>query len=105
MVFNKGDIVYSMAIRFWEDKEPIKCVVETNTKTKEVNLNMNSDDSIYVYSDFYKHNVYIDRKKCFHTEEKCREAIEIYSKLNELYFNDELDEICKRSVTEMRMKD
>ncbi|OME55438.1 hypothetical protein BSK59_13250 [Paenibacillus odorifer] len=104
MIFNCGNLVYSMPIRFWEDKTPIKCIVELEKKTSEVNLNISSKESIYVNSELYNHNVYVDRRKCFFDEEKCREAIELYSQLHNLYFNDESDEIIKRIFIKDKFK-
>lgn len=93
MIFGKDDVVYYMPIRYWEDKEPIKCIVREETKTSEVHLLLIPSDSVLVYSEAYGHDIYVNRRSLFFSEAKCREAIELYSKLKEVYFQDECDMI------------
>lgn len=100
MKFNKGDIVYRMPIRFWEEKEPIKHVVAEDKKTGKLNLNIidDSNDWVLVYSEVDGHNVYIGRRKLFTSEENCRKAIELYSQLHDLYFSDESGKIAEEII-------
>ncbi|MFF2532510.1 hypothetical protein ACFVS2_26945 [Brevibacillus sp. NPDC058079] len=96
MVFKEKDIVYRVPIRFWEDKEPTKCIVQEEIDTSHVRVFESSSGSVYVYSEEYGHNVYVNRKYLFFSEKQCREAIELYSKLLEVYHNDESDKIFER---------
>jgi len=89
-----------MPIRFWEDKTPTKCIVETNKIADWVNVKESSTDSIFVYSEKHKHNGYIERKSLFFSEENCKKAIELYSALNDLYHIDECDKITERIIKE-----
>lgn len=96
MEFKEEDVVYDMPIRFWEDKEPIRCIVKKDKTTSYINVKESSPDSIYVYSEEYGHNVYINRKSLFFSEALCREAIDLYSKLYEVYEKDEANKIVER---------
>ncbi|QUH21758.1 hypothetical protein [Alkaliphilus sp. B6464] len=93
IIFNEEDVVYNMPIRFWEEKEPIKCIVKKRQETSEINVKESSQDSIYVYSEEFGHGVYVNRKSLFFSKENCRKAIELYSKLHDLYSKDESDKI------------
>lgn len=101
MVFEKEDVVYYMPIRYWEDKEPVKCIVKEETKTPEVHLLLMPSDSVLVYSEEYGHDVYVNRRSLFFSEEKCREAIDLYSKLKDVYFKDECDKIFDKVMDEL----
>lgn len=96
MEFKEEDVVYNMPIRFWEDKEPIRCIVKKDEITSYINVKESSSDSIYVYSEEYGHNIYINRKSLFFSEALCREAIELYSKLRDVYQKDEANKIVER---------
>lgn len=93
MQFSEKDVVYCVPIRFWEDKDPIKCVVKEGKQTDHISAMESSRDSVLVYCESHGHDVYINRKKLFFSEESCRSAIELYSKLNDLYHHDECDKL------------
>lgn len=102
MIFQEEDVLYEIPIRFWEDKEPIKCVVKKEQESKNVDIinNTSSKDYIYVYSEEFGHNVYVNRKFLFYSKEKCKQAIELYIKLQDLYRTDEIEIIANRILDE-----
>jgi hypothetical protein len=98
MKYLKGDVLWCIPIRYWEDKEPTKCIVEKDEVTHEYSTlgGVKNNDSLYVYAEEYKHNVYIDRAYLFFDKEKAIKAIEAYNTLHDLYRKDESSKMAKR---------
>jgi hypothetical protein len=91
MKFKEGDVLYKIPIRYWEDKTPTKCIVVKDV-LRDYHLIGSIQNSFLVYSEEYGHNVYVDREYLFFDYDKCIKAIELYSKLYELYKSDEFEE-------------
>lgn len=97
MIFNNGDVVYKMPVRFWEVKEPTRCIVKEPKETTGVCVpNLPTGDSVYVYSEEYGHEVYVSRETLFFLKESCEKAISLYSQLRDVYFKDEGDKVFER---------
>lgn len=90
MKFKKGDIVYKIPIRFWEDRNPTKCII---AEDGNLDVNFHVKDSIFIYSEEYGHNVWIDRKDIFFSIDNAKKAIELYTQLDKLYSEDECEKI------------
>lgn len=103
MLFEKGDVVYKMPIRYWEDKEPVKCIVVKEIAAEHVRVDMKGS-SILVYSEEHKHEVYVDRRDLFFTKENAMKAIGLYTQLHDLYADDEALEITNRILSERENK-
>ena len=104
MIFKDGDEVYSIPGRFWEEKEPIKCCVKKEKETDYIHIINNGvsnlNNNVLVYSEEYRHDVYMNRADLFYSRERCRVAINLYSRLHELYFEDESDICFERCLKE-----
>lgn len=81
--FKKGDIIWLVPIRFWEEKEPIQGTVLQDCKEH--------DNSLYIHHAIYGHPVYIEREFVFSKKENAIKTIEYLILLQKLISSDTVD--------------